>query len=45
MKVDTISLVKIVNFKYSEIVIYPFGGITNYNEDLNVSVNKELFLL
>lgn len=36
---------KIVNFKYSEIIIYPFGGITNYNEDLNVSVNKELFTL
>lgn len=34
-----------MNFKYSEIIIYPFGGITNYNEDLNVSVNKELFTL
>ncbi|MCI7084004.1 MAG: hypothetical protein MR938_04870 [Tenericutes bacterium] len=36
---------KIVDFKYSEIIIYPFGGITNYNEDLNVSSNKELFTL
>ena len=36
---------KIVDFKYSEIIIYPFGVITNYNEDLNVSSNKELFTL
>ena len=36
---------KIVDFKYIEIIIYPFGGITNYNEDLNVSSNKELFTL
>ena len=36
---------KIVNFKYQEIIIYPFGGITKYNEDLNVSSNKELFVL
>ena len=35
----------IVNFKYKEIVIYPFGEITIYNEDLNVSTNKELFVL
>ena len=36
---------KIVNFKYSKIIIYPFGGLTLYNEDLNVSSNKELFSL
>lgn len=31
--------------KHSVIVIYPFGGITKYNNDLNVSIRKELFLL
>lgn len=36
---------KIINFKFEEIVIYPFGGITIYNEDLNVNTNKELFVL
>ncbi len=36
---------KIINFKFNEIVIYPFGGITIYNEDLNVNTNKELFIL
>ena len=36
---------KIINFKFEEIVIYPFGGITIYNEDLNVNINKELFVL
>ena len=36
---------KIVNFKYQEIIIYPFGGITLYNEDLNTSTSKELFVL
>ena len=35
----------LVNFKYKEIVIYPFGEITIYNEDLNISTNKELFVL
>lgn len=35
----------IVNFKYSKIIIYPFGGLTIYNEDLNVNTNKELFAL
>ncbi len=36
---------KIIGFKYSEIIIYPFGGLTLYNEDLNVNTNKELFSL
>ena len=36
---------KIINFKFDEIIIYPFGGITIYNEDLNISSNKELFVL
>lgn len=36
---------KLVRFKYSKIIIYPFGGITIYNEDLNISTNKELFTL
>ena len=36
---------KIINFKFDKIVIYPFGGITIYNEDLNVNTNKELFVL
>lgn len=36
---------KLINFKYSEIIIYPFGGITKYNEDLNINTNKELFVL
>lgn len=35
----------IIGFKYSKIIIYPFGGLTLYNEDLNVSSNKELFSL
>ena len=35
----------LVNFKYKEIIIYPFGGITLYNEDLNVNSNKELISL
>ena len=25
----------LVGFKYKEIIIYPFGGLTLYNEDLN----------
>lgn len=36
---------KIINFKFDKIIIYPFGGITKYNEDLNVNTNKELFVL
>ncbi len=36
---------KIINFKFDKIIIYPFGGITIYNEDLNISTNKELFVL
>ena len=36
---------KIINFKFDKIVIYPFGGITKYDEDLNVNSNKELFVL
>ena len=35
----------LVNFKYSKIIIYPFGGLTVYNEDLNANSNKELFSL
>lgn len=35
----------IVKFKFDKIIIYPFGGITLYNEELNVSINKELFVL
>ena len=35
----------IIGFKFDKIIIYPFGGITIYNEDLNVSTNKELFVL
>lgn len=35
----------IINFKCDKITIYPFGGITTYNEDLNVNSNKELFVL
>ena len=35
---------KIINFKFDKIIIYPFGGITKYNEDLNISSNKELML-
>ena len=36
---------KLIRFKYSSITLYPFGGITIYNEDLNISTNKELFVL
>lgn len=35
----------IVKSKCKEIRIYPFGGLTVYNEDLNISTNKELFIL
>lgn len=35
----------IINFKYSNIIIYPFGGITIYDEDLNTKTNIELFVL
>ena len=34
-----------VNFKYSTIIIYPFGGLTIYNEELNINSNKELISL
>ena len=36
---------KIINFRFDKIIIYPFGGITEYNEDLNVNSSKELFVL
>ena len=36
---------KIIGFKFDKIILYPFGGITIYNEDLNVNSNKELFVL
>ena len=36
---------KIINFKFDKIIIYPFGGITKYTEDLNINTNKELFVL
>lgn len=36
---------KIIGFKFDKVILYPFGGITIYNEDLNVSSNKELFVL
>lgn len=36
---------RIVNFNFEEITIYPFGGITIYNEDLNISINKEIITL
>ncbi len=39
------SFAKIINFKFDKIIIYPFGGITKYSEDLNVNTNKELFVL
>ena len=35
----------LLNFKYSQIIIYPFGGVTKYSEDLNVNTNNELFVL
>ena len=36
---------KLLNIKSSNIIIYPFGGITKYNEKLNLYTNYELFLL
>lgn len=36
---------RFVKFKYSKIVIYPFGGLTEYDEDLNVNLNKEFISL
>ena len=36
---------KLINFKFDTIIIYPFGGLTTYNEELNVNTNKELFVL
>ena len=35
----------ILGIKSSQIIIYPFGGITKFNNDLNISITKELFLL
>ena len=35
----------LVKIKVSDIIIYPFGGITHFNEDLNVNSNKELISL
>ena len=36
---------RIVGFKNGIIHIYPFGGLTEYDEDLNIKINKELIVL
>lgn len=36
---------RMVGFRNGIIHIYPFGGLTEYNEDLNIKINKELFVL
>lgn len=35
----------LTNVKISKITIYPFGGITIFDSDLNISIVKELFVL
>lgn len=35
----------LVGIKTSKIIIYPFGGLTVYNSDLNLNTNKELVSL
>lgn len=35
----------IINISASKIIIYAFGGITKYNIPINISINKELFIL
>jgi len=34
-----------LKLKNIEIILYPFGGITNYNCELNISIKKEFFCL
>ena len=36
---------KIININPKEIIIYPFGGITIYEVDLNIKISKELIIL
>ncbi len=33
------------NVKISKLIIYPFGGITHFDSDLNISIKKELQIL
>lgn len=35
----------ILGIKINEIYIYPLGGISKFNMDLNISINKELLIL
>lgn len=35
----------LINIKTNKIVIYPFGGLTIYDSDLNLNTNKELLSL
>ena len=35
----------ILGIKIDEIYIYPLGGISKFNMDLNISINKELLIL
>ena len=35
----------LINIKANKIIIYPFGGLTIYDSDLNLNTNKELISL
>lgn len=35
----------LINIKTNKIIIYPFGGLTIYDSDLNLNTNKELISL
>lgn len=35
----------LINIKSTSITIYPFGGLTTYSEELNITTNKELIVL
>ena len=39
-----ILFIKLFNYKIVSINIYPFGGITKINKDINTPVNKELII-
>ncbi len=36
---------KLVSFKFKEVIIYPFGGLTIYDEELNTRIYKEFITL
>ena len=39
-----ITIIRLYNDKIKRVIIYPFGGITEVEKDLNTSINKELLI-